>query len=128
MGDWQPYTDGLVGTGAMLAATICGTADGSYWAYTGDHVPQPEEVQHIIACLKDPSKARMGGIKIAGNKYFVMRAEEGLLMGKLGNGGCVVCASVQAFTCGVFGGDDQPMHGALREVENMVAGFKELDY
>ena len=125
---WQPYTEGLVGTGAMNSATICGTADGSYWAYTGENIPQPEEVAHIINCLKDPSIARMSGVRIAGNKYFVVRAEEGLLLGKFGNGGMVACQSVQAFTLGVFSGDDQPAFGAVKEVEAMVNGFKELQY
>jgi profilin len=123
-----PYTEALVESGAMHAASIIGLADGSYWAYTGPYVPQPAEAQHIIACVKDPSKARMEGVRIHGHKFFVMRAEPELLIGKLGNGGFIACKSEQAVTISVFGGDSQPMHGALREVENMAASFRELMY
>lgn len=125
---WQAYTDGLIATGAMVSCTIVGLADCAYWAYTGDHVPQPEEAQHIVDCLKDPTKARMSGVRIAGNKYFVMRAEPELLMGKLGNGGMVIIPSQQAAIIAVFGGDAQPAFGALKEVEQLATSFKEAGY
>lgn len=123
-----PYTEALVASGAMHSAAIIGLADGAYWAYSGPYIPQPAEVQHILACIKDPTQARMNGIKIHGHKFFVMRAEPELLMGKLGNGGMVIVPSVQAFTVGVFGGDAQPAFGALKEVEHMANSFKESMY
>ncbi len=125
---WQAYSDGLIETGAIVSCAIIGLADCAYWAYTGDHVPQPEEAQHIVDCLKDPTKARMSGVRIAGNKYFVMRAEPELLMGKLGNGGMVIMPSQQSVVICVFGGDSQPAHGALKQCEMLVSGFKEAGY
>ena len=125
---WQPYTDGLVSTQTMNSATICALNNNDYWAYTGDNIPQPDEVAHINACLLTPDKARAEGVRIAGVKYFVMRAEPGMLLGKAGGKGFVAMSSVQAFTLAVFEGDSQPMHGALREVETMVNNFKDLQY
>eukprot|EP00672_Neobodo_designis_P018299 CAMPEP_0174829672 /NCGR_PEP_ID=MMETSP1114-20130205/2069_1 /TAXON_ID=312471 /ORGANISM="Neobodo designis, Strain CCAP 1951/1" /LENGTH=131 /DNA_ID=CAMNT_0016063431 /DNA_START=58 /DNA_END=453 /DNA_ORIENTATION=+ len=112
MGDnvWQQYIDSsLIGSGHMHSAAIISKADGSYWAYGGDHVPQPDEAAHIVKCIADADTARASGVRIAGNKYFVVRVdEEGGIIGKLGAGGCYIAAAAQAIVIGVYGEGTAP--------------------
>ena len=128
MGDFQAYIDSsLIGSGNMHSATILGKADASYWAYGGDHVPQPDEAAHIVACLKDADKARAEGIKIAGQKYFVLRAEEDLIYCKLGSGGACIAGSVQAVTLGVYGEGTAPP-ACNKTVEDIAKYLKDNQY
>jgi profilin len=104
MGDWQGYIDGsLIGSGNMHSAAIVGKADGSYWAYGGSYVPQPDEVQHILAAIASPDVARASGIKIAGQKYFTLLAEPGKIFCKFGAGGAALVASNQTVVIGLYG-------------------------
>lgn len=104
MGDWQGYIDGsLIGSGTMHSACIVGKADGSYWAYGGSYVPQPDEVAGIIAAVNNPDTARASGIKIAGQKYFTLMAEPGKVFCKFGPGGAAIVSSQQAVVIGVYG-------------------------
>eukprot|EP00742_Colponemidia_sp_Colp-10_P018204 GILJ01021014.1.p1 GENE.GILJ01021014.1~~GILJ01021014.1.p1 ORF type:complete len:151 (+),score=38.78 GILJ01021014.1:45-497(+) len=104
MGDWQAYIDSsLIGSGFMHSAAIIGIQDGSYWAYGGDYIPQPEEITHIQACLKDPSKALASGVTIATVKYLAIRATPGqIILKKGGSGGCIAI-SKQAIVIGIYG-------------------------
>lgn len=107
MGDWQSYIDNsLIGSGHMHSAAIIGN-DGSYWAYGGDSVPQPDEAKHIAAAVKSPDVARTSGITIAGVKYFTLRAEPGVVYFKKGGGGGCAAASVQGVVVGVYGSVDE---------------------
>eukprot|EP00758_Cryptobia_borreli_P006730 Tbor_TRINITY_DN5194_c1_g2::TRINITY_DN5194_c1_g2_i1::g.26176::m.26176/K05759/PFN; profilin len=109
MGDWQGYIDNsLIGSGNMHSAAIIGLSDGAYWAYGGDYVPQPDEVTHILACLKEPSKALASGITIAGIKYFAVRAVPGMIIYKKGGSGGCICQSDQACIMGVYGNPEVP--------------------
>lgn len=104
MGDWQAYIDNnLIGSGYMHSAAIIGLADGSYWAYGGDYIPQPDEITHIQACLKDPSKALASGVTIATVKYLALRATPGsIILKKGGSGGCIF-VSKQTIVIGIYG-------------------------
>jgi len=111
MGDWQGYIDtSLIGSGFMHSAAIVGLSDGSYWAYGGQFVPQPEELKHILKALKDPNLARQSGVHIGGEKFIVYRAEPGLLYFKKGAAGGTIATSVQTAVIGVFG--DPKVHTA----------------
>ena len=101
---WQQYIDSnLIGSGHMHSAAIVSLADSSYWAYGGSTVPQPEEVAHIVACLKEPSLAQEKGITIGGQKYFTLRAEANTIYIKLGSGGACIAGGNQCAIIGVYG-------------------------
>ena len=103
MADFQAYIDtSLIGSGNMTSAAILGSTDASYWAYGGDAIPQPDEAAHIVKALTDPALAQGSGITIAGQKYFVLRAEEGKIYCKLGAGGACIVSSKQAALVGVY--------------------------
>lgn len=128
MGDFQAYIDGsLIGSGQMHSACICGLSDGSYWAYGGDYVPQPDEVQHILKALQDPAIANAGGIKIATQKYFVIRAQPGLIYAKLGAGGACIASSMQAVIIGVYGEGTNPANCNMA-VEGVADYLKKSQY
>lgn len=101
---WQAYVDdSLIGSGYMHSACLIGTEDGSYWAHGGEYVPQPDEVTHIISCIKDPSKALASGITIATVKYFVVRATKDMIILKKGGSGGCICPAAQCFVLGIYG-------------------------
>ena len=131
MGDnvWQQYIDtSLIGSGHMHSATILSKADGSYWAYGGDHVPQPDESAHILKCITDPESARASGVRIGGNKYFVLRVDdEGNIYGKLGAGGCYIAAAGQCIVVAVYGEGHSPGDCNVA-VNNIIKYLKENGY
>lgn len=128
MGDWQGYIDtSLLGTGAMHSAAIIGLADGAYWAYGGTHIPQPDEVQHIIKSLADPSVAQAGGVRLAAAKYFTLRATPGLIYCKLGAGGACIAATKQAAIVGIYGEGVNPA-ACNAAVENVAKFLADAGY
>ena len=125
---WQQYIDSnLVGSGHMHSACILGLADGGYWAYGGDHVPQPDEAAHIIKAVNNPDFARENGIRIGGQKYFTLRADKGLIYCKLGAGGATIAAGAQAVVIGVYGEGQAPGDCNVT-VEGIAKYLKEQGY
>ena len=140
MGDWQGYIDNsLIGSGHMHSACLIGN-DGSYWAYGGSSVPQPDEAKHIISAIKSPDLARASGITIAGQKYFTLRAEPGIIYFKKGGGGGCIAASTQGVVVGIYGAVDEASltasdsHGGVNPancnmtVENIANYLKQSQY
>lgn len=105
---WQQYIDdSLIGSGFMHSAAIVGLTDGSYWAYGGTYVPQPDEVEHIQKCLNDLSLMQQTGIKIYGVKFFGLRSgvdgETKYIFFKKGSAGGCVYSTKQSFIVAVYG-------------------------
>lgn len=101
---WDAYiNDSLIGSGHMHSACIAGLADGGYWAYGGTYIPQPDEVQAILAALKDPSKIFTGGVTIGTVKFMGLRGDANHLIFKKGPAGGCVFKSGQAIIIGVYG-------------------------
>lgn len=101
---WQEYIDGsLIGSGHMHSAAIVGLADGSYWAYGGTYIPQPDEVAQILKILKEPSLIFSGGVTIAGQKFLGLRSDNNHMIFKKGAAGGCVYVSNQAAVIGVYG-------------------------
>jgi profilin len=126
---WQQYIDdSLIGSGNMHSATILSKADGSYWAYGGEHVPQPDEAAHIVKACADADLARSSGVRIGTNKYFVVRVDEnGGIIGKLGAGGCYIAAAGQCIVVGVYGEGTNPAH-CNESVITIIKYLKENGY
>ena len=106
---WQGYIDNnLIGSGHMHIACILSKADGSYWAYGGSYVPQPDEITHILKAIGDPDLAQSKGFHLAGSKCFTLRANPGLVYCKLGSGGACIAASATAIVVGIYGEGTNP--------------------
>ena len=124
---FQGYIDqSLIGSGNMHSACIAGM-DGNYWAYGGDYVPQPDELKDIIKCLDSPDLAREKGVHIATQKYFVLRAEPGLMYVKLGAGGACIGKSDTAVVIGVYGEGVAPP-ACNMTVEGIIKYLKDNGY
>jgi profilin len=125
---WQQYIDSsLIGSGSMHSAAIVSKADGGYWAYGGDYVPQPDEVAKILKALKEPDAARAGGVMLAGSKYFTLRAEPELIYAKLGAGGLCVAGAAQCAIIGVYGEGTNPADCNIA-VEGIAKYLKDQGY
>lgn len=105
---WQQYVDdSLIGSGFMHSAAIVGLKDGSYWAYGGTYIPQPEEVKYILQCLNNLSLVQSSGVTIYGVKFFGLQSgAEGdskhIFFKKGAAGGCIYTTK-QTFIIGVYG-------------------------
>lgn len=121
---WQAYIDdSLIGSGHMHSAAIVGLHDGSYWAYGGTYIPQPDEVKHIQNCLQSLSLIQSTGVIIHGVKFFGLQsgAEDDMkfLFFKKGAAGGCVYSTKQTFIVGVYGnpGDASSLQADLTKNE-----------
>ncbi|KAH8603348.1 putative Profilin [Trypanosoma vivax] len=105
---WQAYVDdSLIGSGHMHSAAIVSLADGSYWAYGGTYIPQPEEVTHILKCIKDFSVVQSSGVTIHGVKFFGLQSgtdgQMKYIYFKKGAAGGCIYTSMQTAIIAVYG-------------------------
>nr|CCC95902.1 unnamed protein product [Trypanosoma congolense IL3000] len=122
---WQSYVDeSLIGSGYMHSAAIVGLADGSYWAYGGTYIPQPEEVAHILKCLENLSLVQSSGVTIYGVKFFGLQSgSDGqmkyIFFKKGAAGGCIY-TSKQTAIIAVYGnpGDASALQQDLQKAES----------
>ncbi|CUG80391.1 profilin, putative, partial [Bodo saltans] len=118
---WQQYIDdSLIGSGHMHSACIIGLADGSYWAYGGTYIPQPDEVAQILAILKEPTKLQVGGVTIASQKFLGLRGDTKHFIFKKGGAGGCVYVSKQTAVVGIYG-DPSGENVMLNKDANAVA-------
>lgn len=118
---WQAYIDdSLIGSGHMHSASILGLADGSYWAYGGTYIPQPDEVATIMKIFKEPSLLQSGGVVVAGVKFIGLRGDADHIIFKKGGAGGCAYKSNQAIVLGVYG-DPSGENAMLSKDANAVA-------
>jgi profilin len=75
----------LVGTGHVDKAAIFNSEGNSVWATSTGFQVKPQEMQDVVAAFKDnsePKKVQMSGLHIAGQKYFVLKADDSRIYGK----------------------------------------------
>jgi len=125
---WQEYVDNnLIGSGFMHSAMIVGL-DGTFWAWNGPEIPSDTaEVVHLLKAIDDPSVAQSKGVTIFGKKYMCIRAEPGLVYGKLGAAGLCAVKSTQAITIGIYG-DGVPAPKCNMAVEGIANYLKSVGY
>ncbi|EPY24976.1 profilin [Strigomonas culicis] len=105
---WQAYIDdSLIGSGFMHSAAIVSLEDGSYWAYGGTYIPQPEEVTHILECIKNLTLVQSSGVTIYGVKFFGLQSgtddDTKYIFFKKGAAGGCIYTTKQTFIVGVYG-------------------------
>jgi len=94
---WQAYVDSsLVGTGTVDKAAIYSKAGDSTWAISsGFHLSGPEVI--TICEGFDNNDAVLGsGIKIGGQKYITIRADDKVIQGRKGEEGVICHRTKQA--------------------------------
>eukprot|EP00796_Vickermania_ingenoplastis_P013353 gene13353-9185_t len=104
---WNAYIDVLLNSQHMHSATLIGLADGSYWAFGGTEIPQPQEVQQLMEYVTTPAQTLKSGIVVNGVKYFGLQhgfdGESRYLIFKKGCAGGCICTTNQLFICAVYG-------------------------
>ncbi|KAF2274112.1 Profilin/allergen [Westerdykella ornata] len=100
---WQAYVDqSLLGTGNIDKALIAGL-DGTVWAHSAGFSIPPAELKVIIDSFSDtsnPPKIVSEGIKVNGEKYMTISADNESLKAKKGKEGLVAAKTVQAVLIG----------------------------
>jgi len=121
---WQAYVDtSLVGTGHVDKAAIFNSEGTSVWATSAGFTLTPQEMQEVVGAFKDnsqPKKVQMNGIHIAGQKYFVLKADDGSIYGKQGREGIVIVKTKQALLITHYPESVQPGN-ATNTVEKLGA-------
>jgi len=93
---WQAYVDtNLVGSGKIAKAAILGLA-GGVWASSAGYTISPQEQQAIVNGFKDAKAVQESGVRVAGNKFFVIQATDGSIYGKKQADGVVLVKTNQA--------------------------------
>lgn len=128
---WQAYVDtSLVGTGHVDKAAIFNTEGTSVWATSSGFTLTPQEMQDVVGAFKDtsnPKKVQMSGIHIAGQKYFVIKADDGSIYGKQGREGVVIVKTKQALLITHYPESVQPGN-ATNTVEKLGAYLVGVGY
>lgn len=93
---WQAYTDNLTATGKIDKAALYSRAGDSLWAQTGGFQLEASEIAEIAAAFDDPSSLQTSGLHLQKQKYFLLRADERSIYGKLQEEGVVAVRTKQA--------------------------------
>ncbi|KAL2046675.1 hypothetical protein ABVK25_011647 [Lepraria finkii] len=113
---WQAYIDtSLVGSGDVDKAAIFNVEGTSVWASSPDFKVEPAEVQDVLASYKqtEPKKIFETGFKIAGDKYFTLKADDRSVYGKKGREGMIIVKTKQALLLAHYPETVQPGSASL---------------
>ncbi|TRM57411.1 profilin [Schizophyllum amplum] len=93
---WQAYVDtNLVATGKVQKAAILGQA-GGVWASSPGYTLSAEEQKAVIAAFADPVTAQSQGLRLAGQKFFTLSANDRSIYLKKAADGAVIVKTKQA--------------------------------
>ncbi|EGN94506.1 hypothetical protein SERLA73DRAFT_188444 [Serpula lacrymans var. lacrymans S7.3] len=93
---WQAYVDNnLIGSGKVSKAAILGLA-GGVWASSSGYTIAPAEQKAIVESFKNPVAAQASGVRIIGQKFFTLQANDRSIYGKKQADGCVLVKTKQA--------------------------------
>jgi len=128
---WQAYVDSsLVGSGHVDKAAIVSAAGDSVWASTPGFVVSPEEMKEVVATLAGGDavgKAFGNGLHVAGEKFFVTKAEGRSIYGRKEKEGIVICKTNQAILIAHYGENVQAGNAAIT-VEQLADYLVNLQY
>ncbi|KAK0466815.1 profilin [Desarmillaria tabescens] len=93
---WQAYVDtNLVGSGRIQKAAIIGQ-QGGIWAASPGYNLSTEEQNAIIKGYTNLTSVQASGIRVAGQKFFTLQANERSIYGKKAADGIVIVKTKQA--------------------------------
>ncbi|MEU6719595.1 profilin [Nonomuraea sp. NPDC046802] len=121
MGDWQRYVDhNLIGSGKVNRAAIVGL-DGETLAASEGYTLSPEEQRSLIDGFKDLSRVQASGLKLAGQKFFVIETipDRSIYLKKQADGATVVktkrCIIIAEYDAPVQGPESTPIVESLAD-------------
>ncbi|TCD68130.1 profilin, required for normal timing of actin polymerization in response to thermal stress [Steccherinum ochraceum] len=118
---WQAYVDdSLIGTGKVNKAAIIGLA-GGVWASSPGYTLSAQEQSAIVQAFHDSGAATASGVRLAGQKFFVLQANDRSIYGKKQADGCVLVKTKQAVLVTEYTAPTQ-------QVESTVIVEKLADY
>ncbi|KAF8415628.1 profilin [Boletus edulis BED1] len=93
---WQAYVDtNLVGTGKIQRAAILGQK-GGVWASSAGYKLSPDEQKAIVNAHNNVEATQASGVRLAGQKFFTLQANDRSVYGKKGADGCILVKTKQA--------------------------------
>ncbi|EIW55824.1 profilin [Trametes versicolor FP-101664 SS1] len=116
---WQAYVDtNLIGTGKIQKAAIIGLA-GGVWASSPGYTLSAEEQKAIVTGFENPSSLQSSGVRLAGQKFFTLQANERSIYGKKAADGCIIVKTKQAVLVAEYTAPNQAPE-ATPVVENLA--------
>ncbi|KAI0635071.1 profilin [Trametes polyzona] len=93
---WQAYVDNnLLGTGKISKAAILGQA-GGVWASSPGYTLSADEQKAIVNAFNKPDEVLASGVRLAGQKFFTLQANDRSIYGKKQADGCILVKTKQA--------------------------------
>ncbi|EDR09888.1 profilin [Laccaria bicolor S238N-H82] len=93
---WQAYVDSnLIGSGKVSKAAIIGLK-GGVWATSVGFTLSTEEQKAIVDGFKNPDAILASGVRLGGQKFFAVRADQRSIYGKKQLDGAVIVKTTQA--------------------------------
>ncbi|XP_066962873.1 profilin-like isoform X1 [Macrobrachium rosenbergii] len=124
---WNDYiTNQLTGTGNVTKGAIAGL-DGSVWAISDGWGVTQQECQSIANGFTNKDGLVQSGMMCAGEKYFFLSGDDGVLRGKKGNKGIHVAKTNTALVIGQYEDPIQPGQCAAT-VEALADYLKNCNY
>jgi len=97
----------LVGSGNVAKAAICGL-DGSIWGKSDNFKLEPSEAAAAGKGFLNKEGVLGTGLRLEGEKYFVLQADDERIMGKRGSTGFFIYKTAQAIIISIYEGGVQP--------------------
>ncbi|KAH9067882.1 profilin [Lactarius vividus] len=93
---WQTYVDtNLVGSGKVSRAAILGQ-QGGVWATSAGYTLSPQEQKDILAAFTNSDHVQTNGLKLVGQKFFTLQANNRSVYLKKSADGAVLVKTKQA--------------------------------
>jgi len=105
---WQDLVDSnLVGTGQVSKGAILGI-DGQVWAKSNGFGLTEQEAQAAARCFSNRDAVLSSGLKLEGDKYFVLQADDERVIGKKESRGFFLYKTLQTVIIAVYREGVQP--------------------
>jgi len=117
---WQTYVDtNLIGTGKISKAAILGL-QGGVWAASKGYTLSADEQKNIVQSFNNLGVAQTSGVRLSGNKFFTLQANDrSIYLKKGGDGACLVktkqAVLVAEYAAPVQAGEATPVVEALAD-------------
>uniref|UniRef100_A0A060T3S8 Profilin n=1 Tax=Blastobotrys adeninivorans TaxID=409370 RepID=A0A060T3S8_BLAAD len=118
---WQAYVDNLLGSGSVDQAALYSRAGDSVWAKSANFEVSAPEINEIAKGFDDSSQLQASGLHVQGQKYFMLRADDRSIYGKLNDTGIVAVRTKQALLIAHYSAPTQP--GEATKVVEQLADY-----
>ncbi|KAH7915516.1 profilin [Hygrophoropsis aurantiaca] len=125
---WKEYIDGqyLLGSGVIAKAAILGL-QGGVWASSPGYTISPAEQKAVVELFNNPDNAPINGVRLQGQKFFVLQANKRSIYGKKQADGCVLVKTKQAVLVAEYIAPNQAQE-ATPPVEKLADYLISIEY